>query len=289
MVSGCVCFCDCAWRHQLHDMRPVIMPAVHDLLFIQSYFPGTYGHFWSLSVEEFFYILLPLTLFAMLQVAGPTHAHPFSRLPLLILCVLVFCLLARFRVSILYPTFDHATHFYPAHLRIDGLSFGVLISYFYHFHRERTIGFLRQYNIPLAGMALVLISTCVLFDGATFWMRTLGLVALYVGFGIALLLSLQLPLPDNAALRGIAYIGKHSYSIYLWHIPVLFLLMRLGFEQLPNSTLIYFVGSLAAGIVMSKLIEFPVLRLRDRLFPPAASQSFLATESQLSAARIQNE
>ena len=29
----------------------IIRPALHDLLFVQSYFDGTFGHFWSLSVE----------------------------------------------------------------------------------------------------------------------------------------------------------------------------------------------------------------------------------------------
>jgi peptidoglycan/LPS O-acetylase OafA/YrhL len=73
---------------------------------------------------------------------------------------------------------------------------------------------------------------------------------------------------------GAAYVGMYSYSIYLWHGPTdaLFpgFVRRLlhissfnGYERFA----VYVVGSLGIGITMSKLIEYPVLRLRDKIFP----------------------
>src|SRR5258706_3777085 len=41
----------------------IIEPVLHDIFFVQSYRRGTYGHFWSLAVEEHFYIILPLMLY----------------------------------------------------------------------------------------------------------------------------------------------------------------------------------------------------------------------------------
>jgi peptidoglycan/LPS O-acetylase OafA/YrhL len=66
----------------------------------------------------------------------------------------------------------------------------------------------------------------------------------------------------------------YSYSIYLWHGPTdaLFpgFVRRLlhissfnGYERFA----VYAVGSLVIGITMSKIIEHPVLRLRDKIFP----------------------
>ena len=66
-----------------HNVVWIIKPALHDIFFVQSYRPGTYGHFWSLSVEEHFYILLPLTLYFMLRRAG--DSDPFRNLPLIFL------------------------------------------------------------------------------------------------------------------------------------------------------------------------------------------------------------
>src|SRR5205814_1907553 len=53
-----------------HTSDAVLRPLLHDVFFIQSYIPGTYGHFWSLSVEEHFYILLPVLLYFIFILAG---------------------------------------------------------------------------------------------------------------------------------------------------------------------------------------------------------------------------
>lgn len=112
-------------------------------------------------------------------------------------------------------------------------------------------------------------------------MLTIGLTLLYVGFGIVLILSLRvhgvLPLgfARSLELAGtfLAYLGMYSYSIYLWHTAfsgwgpgVLRHVLHIQLTALPGF-IFYFVGSIIFGALMSRLIEFPVLRLRDRIFP----------------------
>jgi peptidoglycan/LPS O-acetylase OafA/YrhL len=73
-----------------------------------------------------------------------------------------------------------------------------------------------------------------------------------------------------------AYIGTYSYSIYLWHVMFIeavqiFLrkqIVHIPFE-VPRSVLlaIYLIGSIILGVVLARLVEFPVLRIRDRIFP----------------------
>src|SRR4030095_7664494 len=65
-----------------HDIGWITTPALHDIFFLQSYLPGTYGHFWSLAVEEHFYILLPLRLYFLLRKASTSEIDPFRKLPL---------------------------------------------------------------------------------------------------------------------------------------------------------------------------------------------------------------
>jgi peptidoglycan/LPS O-acetylase OafA/YrhL len=91
------------------------------------------------------------------------------------------------------------------------------------------------------------------------------------------------PKPGMAAL-GLAAMGRYSYTIYLWHVPVAvplaWVAARAGVPPrdllMPHAWTIhsgkvylahaaYLTAAIAVGIVFSKLIEIPVLRLRDRL------------------------
>ena len=72
--------------------------------------------------------------------------------------------------------------------------------------------------------------------------------------------------------RMISKIGLYSYSIYVWHLLVKYYsmyVMHTYFTKLNQSIyfLIYFVLSLGIGILLSKIIEQPLLRLRDHLVP----------------------
>ncbi|MBL8189852.1 MAG: hypothetical protein JNK38_17695 [Acidobacteria bacterium] len=74
------------------------------------------------------------------------------------------------------------------------------------------------------------------------------------------------------AARFLGFVGSHSYSIYLWHLPFLWLVLKVGRSigfgtNFWLQTLIYIAGSLAIGIIMAQLIEYPLLKLRDRWFP----------------------
>ena len=67
-------------------------------------------------------------------------------------------------------------------------------------------------------------------------------------------------------------VGMYSYSIYLWHVMVSQHIqgaVRLVWSEAGETAVFwsYVLVSLGVGIALSKMIEFPVLHLRDRLFP----------------------
>jgi len=106
------------------------------------------------------------------------------------------------------------------------------------------------------------------------WFRMFGFILVYLGAGCLVLSSLSLD--DSACptwIRWPAWLGKYSYSVYLWHVLAgLWMVPLLGSkgESLPGrflNTLIYFAGCWVIGIIFARLIEFPALRWRDRLFP----------------------
>ena len=253
---------------------PPMRPFMGELLYLQNYLGGLWNHTWSLAVEEHFYLLFPLLLLGLLKFTKEGEPA-FKGLPGIAVLVLATCLLLRLLTAAWNPGYTHLGQLFPTHLRIDGLMFGVLISWGYHLHPERFRARARKIGeVRLLLYGLVLLLPNFLFTlGRVEYIHTLGLTANLVGSG-AILVAGLLWEERKARRRGVlAYVGYYSYSIYLWHMPVAVHLMPwLGVPAvLPRGSVAAFVlyaaTSCVAGVLMAKLIEFPVLRLRDRLFP----------------------
>jgi peptidoglycan/LPS O-acetylase OafA/YrhL len=269
-----------------HGIQAALRLLLHDVLFMQSYAAGTWGHCWSLAVEEHFYILLPLTLWFLLRKARLADPDPFRILPRVFVCLAVVLLVARLLTAQYFAPYRYEINLFPTHLRIDSLFFGVVISYYAHFHGEKFSQFARTYFWPLTAAGVVLVAPCFLMEQSQPWMYTYGYAALYLGFGALLIVFLHVPVesawpPVVRALNALAYIGTFSYSIYLWHLAWAQFVVGRDLGRIPYFGLvIYYGGAIAAGILVSKLIEMPTLRLRDRLYPAGGA---LALVSQIPA------
>jgi peptidoglycan/LPS O-acetylase OafA/YrhL len=235
-----------------------------ECFFVQNYLPGLWPHTWSLAVEEHFYILLPIVLWLLYR-RRREQADPFRALPAIFMIVATAEIVLRTATTWQLNTFvTEARYMEPSHLRIDALLFGVLLSYYRHFRPEK-LEQLRRGAAPvvLIGLALVLLALVPLSSPI---MHTIGFTLVYFGFGLLLIRTVDAQPHRSVSLliQPLAKIGYYSYSIYLWHGFVCRLLPRTTLLGL----LICIVTAVLLGAVMGKLIEYPVLALRDRLFPP---------------------
>lgn len=247
-----------------------------ELLFVQNYFRGIWGiweYTWSLAVEEHFYLLLPLTLVLMLR-RNKNSPTPFKHILTLTGCVMLIALVLRVLTAYYYPVYSYEQHLYPTHLRIDSLLFGVAISYLYHFHDKKFIEVMHPWRHWLIFGGLILFIPALIFElEETPFLYTLGFSIFSLGSGMLLVGVLLSNTPNHPVVNFLAKLGSYSYSIYLWHMPIRLVVVPVINSALGKTlgygeqTVIYLVLSLVVGILMSKLVEWPVLRLRDRLFP----------------------
>ena len=252
-------------------------------LFIQNYGWHMWPHTWSLAVEEHFYLLLALGLSALVWSGG---RHLVQRTPQICWMLLIFVPFLRWAgvegwLRLGDPL--RATQF-----RIDALALGVLISYYHHFHHDGLHSFVRRNRVLLFTSPIFCFLPFFLYQPEHNSRVALLLSLVAIGYGCILLLTLwgdlQVPAFLAPAWRylavGSARIGRDSYSIYLWHLAVIYVLA--GPLKTTGQTLSWGVvllnvaGCILAGMVTAAIIERPVLRLRDRILPSRALESATA-------------
>jgi peptidoglycan/LPS O-acetylase OafA/YrhL len=214
--------------------------------------PHIFTHTWSLAVEEHFYIALPLLLLLLIRLS-PNSENPFRALPLISIIFSIGCLGLRMIATSHGGQFGIATHH-----RADALFAGVALGYFQHFDMD-SFHQARRLWVLIVGLliafALLIMPIFLQFTFA------------YIGFSciVAWAVNQSPRSSSRSPAFAFAFIGRHSYSIYLWHVVAVHWLVKVPpkWFRFP----LYAFTAVVLGIVMSKLVEFPALKLRDKLFP----------------------
>jgi len=201
-------------------------------------------HTWSLGVEEQFYLVFPALLLIATKFLGK-----HSRVALFSLLGVLSLLLAHW-VSGLNPTY--AFYLFPT--RAWELLVGALLALVL----DRWKIFVPKGIAALsAGLGLLLIGVSYVYLGQ--FITAPGLLTTVPVLGAALIIFGGLtsnPVSNGLGIRPLAGLGLISYSLYLWHYPVLALLgvtRGLG----PRSELVAVAFALTLAIVTYFLIETP--------------------------------
>jgi peptidoglycan/LPS O-acetylase OafA/YrhL len=227
-------------------------------------------HFWSLSIEEQFYLLFPLLLLCLLY-AGRRR----PRLPLLGL--LVLCALSVV-AQVLWSTWDPNHAYYGTDTRAYQLLAGAVVAY-----TLRRVRFRLTVRAADAAAAVALVAVGLLGSGLlNLAVSTRGLGATAAGS----ILVAALVLRDDGRTarllshRSIVHLGRISYGTYLWHWPVLLVLRDAYGLNAVGSAVGGGIASTGLAALSYRWLEMPVRRSRalDRVrWPTVAAGVALCT------------
>jgi peptidoglycan/LPS O-acetylase OafA/YrhL len=228
-------------------------------------------HFWSLAVEEQFYIVWP-ALLALLCVVVGRHALSVSRWLLVIICVASLA-------GMLYAiTLSQPVAFFHSWSRAWQLGIGGILAIAFNAGVGQAGGRLLPWLSVMGWVGLVAIFASIHFLDET--MLYPGLPALWPTLAAAAVVAaVTLPRVTSGddswgvgkalSAAPLRWLGARSYSWYLWHWPLL-ILAEAAYPDLAGVRMIGASAALIVAAAMFTFIEDPIRR-GERLAIPAGS------------------
>lgn len=214
-------------------------------------------HTWSLSVEEQFYFLFPLIMLTAL-VLGRSRAHPLRPAILAVSAVGAVSLsLTILRDSIVFPASDIVLGFYSPVTRAWEFAAGALLA----LTVPLWAGVAKKFStlLGLVGLALLfagflLIDSSTVFPGVWTLAPVIGTVLLLAaGVGDTTGVSRVL------STRPLVLVGDWSYSLYLWHWPLIVFATQIWENNpwvAPAAALVSFVPSIASYYLLENPLRY---------------------------------
>jgi peptidoglycan/LPS O-acetylase OafA/YrhL len=203
-------------------------------------------HFWSLAVEEQFYMVWPLIVLL---------CRNHKQMLAIITAALVFVLCAR--VVMWMNHFSSVSYFnLYTFSRIDGLCIGCILSIIRHINPE----YIRK-NLKFIMLALVTLNVLFLGVKKIFaldipYLGTFGYFSLAAIFGVVVYIAVT---EENRFMkkyfnsRYLRFFGKISYSLYVFHWPLYLIAFPYIVNLLKELSLPEYSGQLIASLLCSAM------------------------------------
>jgi peptidoglycan/LPS O-acetylase OafA/YrhL len=232
---------------------------------VQNYFVTPLLHLWSLAVEEQFYLLFALVFFLYVRSRGKSH----NIIPKVLCGICILCPILR-TFAYLDSVDMHLIQI-QAQYRIDALAFGVFLAYLKVFNIRR-LERLAQKKILLCVTLAACAGLLFIFQENKGWFVVLRYSLGYFLGASILLFCYKNPWISRKYLivRIFAWLGVYSYAMYLFQFvmyrffEVVFAKLHIEFSGLLELFTKY-AGAIAIAYVITKLIERPILRLREKV------------------------
>ena len=215
------------------------------------------GHLWSLGIEEQFYIVWPAVVLLMLALKLH-HQIIITVLSLAIAAIVVH------RINLWNDDIYWLFIYIRTDTRVDSLLVGALFAYVYRHYRVPSQVLNWAATLCFAGLMYIKYE----LDASPFIMKT-GFTVIAVLAGIIILAASEGAWFANRVLisRPLTIIGKVSYGLYLWHLPVFLILGRhVTSGPKPLRILAGIIVASVVTVISWFFIEKPFLNLKNRRY-----------------------
>lgn len=222
--------------------------------------PSPFTHCWSLAIETQFYLIYPLILLGIYKLAKSRGAGRAKRGLLFAGVTLLLALISVILMIVLFdPQQDASRVYYGTDTRAFSLLFGALLAILWEYRMvPRRLSASVNMVLGSVSFAALLVMTIAINGSSNFWYRggqfvgtILTVLMVYAVSGRKTWLSRFL---SNPVLK---WIGDRSYSIYLWHYPIILLISK-GIKASWWITLIEIVLSVVLAELSYRFIETPI-------------------------------
>lgn len=222
--------------------------------------PSPFTHCWSLAIETQFYLIYPLILLGIYKLVKSRGEGRAKRGLLFAGVTLLLALISVILMIVLFdPQQDARRVYYGTDTRAFSLLFGALLAILWEYRMvPRRLSASVNMVLGSVSFAVLLVMTIAINGSSNFWYRggqffgtILTVLMVYAVSGRKTWLSRFL---SNPVLK---WIGDRSYSIYLWHYPIILLISK-GIKASWWITLIEIVLSVVLAELSYRFIETPI-------------------------------
>ncbi|MBQ0065241.1 MAG: acyltransferase [Firmicutes bacterium] len=221
--------------------------------FAKSFNNSPFTHFWFLGIELQYYLIWPL-LFLLYKGFRKINGSKVYAIILFILSLVS----AGWMIYLFDPNQDVTRLYYGSDTRVFALLLGSSLGFLYS-NKKRIVSTSIQIMADVSILLSFVITfiSFVLIDGQNPVLYQGGMLLL------TLIFALQLYFISNPSFKigywmeklPLQWIGKHSFSIYLWQYPVLFFFIQMKLTSIPFYQIIEILITLLLAFLLDRMLD----------------------------------